>query len=219
MTEFSASHSVSTLIGSPPGYVDSDKGGKLTEQVYKNPYSMILFDEIEKANDLVINVLLQILDEGSLTDAMGKNVNFKNCIIVMTSNAGMDHVIQSRNALGFNRLMAKETGEDKIDHKDIIKGLKKFFKPEFINRIDATCIFGYLTKDEVFKILDLEIQQVTSRINIPIIVKQETRQSIIDDYYSEEYGARSIKRGVEDIIVDQIAKMIVDNPNATSLEV
>jgi ATP-dependent Clp protease ATP-binding subunit ClpC len=177
---------------------------------------MILFDEIEKANPLVINVLLQLLNEGQISDAMGKTINFRNCIIIMTSNAGMHNVIASKKTLGFDRLM-HEPSKD-IIHNDIIKGLKEYFQPEFINRIDATCIFNYLSKDEIIKILDLEIKSVLNRIKINVHVKQETKDKIIKNYYSEEYGARSIKRGVEDLVVDQLSQLIINNPNAESLE-
>lgn len=219
MTEFSAPHSTATLIGSPPGYVNSDQGGKLTEMVAKNPYSIILLDELEKAHQNVLNILLQVLDDGVLTDAMGKKVNFKNCIIVMTTNAGMDEVIEKHNHKNVGFTNSNEDNLD-ISTKEMKEHLKNYYRPEFINRIDSICIFNYFTDEEITIIIKKEIEYALARIpNYHVKTSDRIIQNIKDDYYSKEYGARSIKRGIEELIINQIADKIIDNPEIKEFEI
>ena len=199
MSEYMESHSVSRLIGAPPGYVGYDEGGQLTEAVRRNPYSIILFDEIEKAHQEIFNVLLQILDDGRITDGQGRTVDFKNTIIIMTSNLGSEYIL-----------------EDNIDSSNLVmKELQSTFKPEFINRIDEIVIFSSLSKDTIYEILDKIISDINKRLkdkNITISLSNEAKDFIINNSYDEKYGARPIKRYVQRNVETLIAnKIIKDN--------
>ena len=199
MSEYMESHSVSRLIGAPPGYVGYDEGGQLTEAVRRNPYSIILFDEIEKAHSDIFNVLLQILDDGRITDGQGRTVDFKNTIIIMTSNLGSEYIL-----------------EDNIDSDNLVmKELQSTFKPEFINRIDEIIIFNSLSKEVIYKILDKIIDDINKRLkdkNITVTLSNEAKDYIINNSYDEKYGARPIKRYVQRNIETLIAnKIIKDN--------
>lgn len=213
MSEYMEAHSVSRLVGAPPGYVGYDEGGQLTEAVRRNPYSIILFDEIEKAHKDVFNILLQILDDGRITDGQGRTVDFKNTIIIMTSNLGSEYILEN-----------KENSCELIDIE-----LKRTFKPEFINRIDEIIIFKSLKKEIVYNILDKIISEIEYRLrdkHLKIEVTKEAKDFIINESYDESYGARPIKRYVsrnletllaEKIILDEIdfdSKIIVDVENS-----
>ena len=197
MSEYMESHSVARLIGSPPGYVGYDDGGQLTEAVRRNPYSIVLFDEIEKAHKDVFNILLQILDDGRITDSQGRTVDFKNTIIIMTSNLGSEYILEKeKNA---NELVMNE--------------LKHTFKPEFLNRIDEIIVFDSLNKDVVYQILDKIISDINKRLDdkkITINLTENAKKYIIDNSYDESYGARPIKRFVSRNIETLIAKEMIN---------
>ena len=191
-------HSVARLIGSPPGYVGYDDGGQLTEAVRRNPYSIILFDEIEKAHRDVFNILLQILDDGRITDSHGKTVDFKNTIIIMTSNIGSEYILDN-DITNSNQIMLK---------------LREYFKPEFLNRIDEIIIFNALNKDVVYEILDKLIDDLNSRIkdkNIHLEVTKDAKDYIIEKSYDRNFGARPLKRFVTKNIETMLAQNIIEN--------
>ncbi len=197
MSEYMEPHSVARLIGSPPGYVGYDDGGQLTEAVRRNPYSIILFDEIEKAHKDVFNILLQILDDGRITDSQGRTVDFKNTIIIMTSNLGSDYILE---------------GHEDSDQM-VMSELRRTFKPEFINRIDEIVVFNSLSKEVVYQILDKIISEIEYRLRdkkLTIKVTDKAKEFIIDNSYDEKYGARPIKRYVSRNIETLIAKAIIN---------
>ncbi len=208
MSEFMESHSVSKLIGSPPGYVGYDEGGQLTETIRRRPYSVVLFDEIEKAHPDIFNALLQILDDGRLTDGQGRTVSFKNTIIIMTSNLGAEEVKQHRKSLGFGG-----DEEEEIAPKDIyLNALKRKFKPEFINRIDVVCIFDNLTQDDLVKIAKILISNINKRLkekNLSIKITEDALRFVVEKGSNVEYGARPLKRFIQQEIEDQIAEKIL----------
>ena len=197
MSEYMESHSVSRLVGAPPGYVGYDEGGQLTEAVRRNPYSIVLFDEIEKAHKDVFNILLQILDDGRITDSQGRTVDFKNTIIIMTSNLGSEYILNKEPNL-------KELLDNELNHT---------FKPEFLNRIDEIITFNSLTKDTVYEILDNIIKNIEERLNnnnLHIVLTENAKKHIIDSSYNESFGARPIKRYVTKNIESLIAKNIIE---------
>lgn len=198
MSEYMESHSVARLIGSPPGYVGYDDGGQLTEAVRRNPYSIVLFDEIEKAHKDVFNILLQILDDGRITDGQGRTVDFKNTIIIMTSNLGSEYILENNS------------NSDEM----VMQELKHTFRPEFLNRIDEIIIFNSLSKDVVYTILDKLIHDIELRLQdkrIKINITDNARKYIIDNSYNEIYGARPIKRYVSRNVETMIANMIIED--------
>ncbi len=192
MSEYMESFNVSRLVGAPPGYVGYDEGGQLTEAVRRNPYSIVLFDEIEKAHKDVFNILLQILDDGRITDSQGRTVDFKNTIIIMTSNIGSEEILNNKNI-------------------DVYELLRKTFKPEFINRIDEIIKFNSLSKNIVYEILDKIIKDLEKRINIKIELTNKAKDYIIDNSYNESYGARPIKRFVTHNIETLLATKILND--------
>jgi ATP-dependent Clp protease ATP-binding subunit ClpC len=210
MSEYMEAHSISKLIGSPPGYVGYDDGGQLTEQVRRKPYSIVLFDEIEKAHPDIYNSLLQIMDEGQLTDATGRKVSFKNTIIILTSNAGVDELKNTPKAIGFG---ASNSDIDKSRTEEILtNALKKKFKPEFLNRIDVVAIFNHLTKDNVQQISQIMLRKVQKKLNDKhIIIKVSTRciEWLVNNGYDVEYGARPLRRLIEQTIEDGIAEELL----------
>lgn len=196
MSEYMEAHSVSRLVGAPPGYVGYDEGGQLTEAVRRNPYSIILFDEIEKAHKDVFNILLQILDDGRITDSQGRTVDFKNTIIIMTSNLGSEYILDNQE--NKNELVMGE--------------LRKTFKPEFINRIDEVIIFNSLSKSVVYDILDKIVRETEARLSdkkIKLVLTDKAKDYIIDNSYDENYGARPIKRYVSRNLESMLAKAII----------
>jgi ATP-dependent Clp protease ATP-binding subunit ClpB len=213
MSEYSEKHAVSRMIGSPPGYIGFEEGGQLTETIRKRPYSIILFDEIEKAHPEVFNIFLQILDNGRLTDSKGRVVNFKNTMIVMTSNIGND-VIREYSTLGFtDKKKGQEMESEKFENK-IKDELKKYFKPEFINRLDEIITFHPLTKKEIEKIIDLQIDLVTNRLagkNIIATVSDEVKKMIAKKGYDPNFGARPLKRVIQNEILDPLAMEIIES--------
>ena len=219
MSEYMEPHSVSKLIGSPPGYVGFDEGGQLTEKIRRKPYSVILFDEIEKAHPDVMNMLLQILEDGRLTDSQGRTVNFKNTVIIMTSNIGA-RLITDKKTLGFskNNKDNKEKEESsKKEYEDIKKevmdALKKELRPEFINRIDEIIVFHKLTDNEISKIIDIMLKEVTSRLEaqkIKIELEPEVKELIASKGIDKNFGARPLRRTIQSVLEDRLAEEILD---------
>jgi ATP-dependent Clp protease ATP-binding subunit ClpC len=211
MSEYMDKHNVSKLIGSPPGYVGYDEGGQLTEKVKNNPFSVILFDEIEKAHKDVYNILLQILDEGHLTDSFGRRVNFTNTLIIMTSNVGAKKVSEFGNGVGFNLTSTKN--EKYETRKTIIqKSLKQQFNPEFLNRIDEVILFNLLTDESLNKIVEIEINKLVKRLeekNYYLKFDKNIITKIIELNNQEEYGARPIKRIIQNLLEDFISEEIL----------
>lgn len=213
MSEFMEKHSTAKLIGSPPGYVGYDDGGHLSEIVRKKPYSVILFDEIEKAHPDVFNVMLQILDDGRLTDSKGRHVNFKNTVIIMTSNVGAS-MIASQSKLGFTT--ASDEKKDKYEKlKDtVLEEMKKAFKPEFLNRIDDIIVFAHLSKEEIRQIVDLMLKDLFKRLSereLLVEVTDDVKDFLAKDGYSEAYGARPLRRLIQKKIEDILAEEILTN--------
>ena len=212
MSEYMEAHSVSKLIGSPPGYVGYDEGGQLTEKIRRKPYSVILFDEIEKAHPDVMNMLLQILDDGRLTDAQGRVVNFKNTVIIMTSNIGARR-ITDRKSLGFSNT-SKEDSQKDYDNikKDVMEELKKEFRPEFLNRIDEIIVFHKLSDEEISQIIDIMLKQVEDRMkdnSIIVNIDKSVKELIAKKGIDINYGARPLRRAIQSTVEDKIAEAIL----------
>ena len=216
MSEFMEGHSVSKLIGSPPGYVGYDEGGGLTEKIRRKPYSVILFDEIEKAHPDVMNILLQILEDGRLTDASGRTVDFKNSVIIMTSNVGA-RLIAENKTLGFgvpdNNKEKEELNKYEETKKQVMAELKKTFRPEFINRIDEIIVFHKLTKTEIDQIIDLMLKETKKRLEaqgIEISLDKSVKELIAKKGTDEAYGARPLRRAIQSYLEDKLAEAILD---------
>ena len=209
MSEYMEKFAVSRLVGAPPGYVGYDEGGQLTEKVRRRPYSVVLLDEIEKAHPDVFNILLQVLDEGRLTDSFGRKVNFKNTILIMTSNLGTKD-LQKAGGLGFGRSDKKsirEKMEDRINEE-----VKKTFNPEFINRLDETVIFNPLDRKEIIQIVDIEIEKILARVaerDIEVRLTQGAKSLIAEKGYNPTYGARHLRRTIQKMIEDPLAEEII----------
>ena len=211
MSEYMEGHSISKLIGSPPGYVGFDEGGQLTEKIRRRPYSIILFDEIEKAHPDVMNILLQILEDGRLTDSQGRIVNFKNAVIIMTSNVGA-RLITQKKTLGFNNDSEKEEIEYEKIKKEVLAELKKQFRPEFINRIDEIIVFHKLSDTDIKQIINLMLEKVVKRLEeqkIKIEIDESVKDLIYKKGIDKEYGARPLRRAIQNIIEDEIADGIL----------
>lgn len=213
MSEYMERHTVSKLVGSPPGYVGYEEGGQLTEKVRRKPYSVILFDEVEKAHPEVFNTLLQVLDDGHLTDAKGRKVNFKNTIIIMTSNLGTE-IVQEYHGLGFSHNDGKgEESDIKEIESKIMETLKRHFRPEFLNRLDDIIIFKALSKEEIEKIIDLRLEEVKKRLadkGIKIKVSTELKEHIAKRGYDPIYGARPLKRLIQTLILNPLAQKLLE---------
>jgi len=212
MSEYMERHAVSRLIGSPPGYVGYEEGGQLTDLVRHRPYSLILFDEIEKAHPEVFNILLQVLDNGRLTDGKGKSVNFRNAVIIMTSNVGGEH-LREMSGVGF-----ATADEDELELKEeqfrekVMVALRDTFKPEFLNRLDEVIIFNALTPKDMGRIVDIQLQRVAARLKakgITLAVRPEVKQYLVTNGFDPDYGARPVKRLIEKTIVDALADRFV----------
>ncbi|MDY4670627.1 MAG: ATP-dependent Clp protease ATP-binding subunit, partial [Oliverpabstia sp.] len=212
MSEYMEKHSVSKMIGSPPGYVGYEEGGQLSEKVRRNPYSVILFDEIEKAHPDVFNILLQVLDDGHITDAQGRKVDFKQTCIIMTSNAGAQSIVEPKR-LGFS------SGEDaKKDYEHMKNGVmeevKRIFKPEFLNRIDEILVFHTLRKEEIKQIVSLLLKKLQSRckeqLDIELTVRNSVKEYIAEEGFDSKYGARPLKRAIQNKIEDAMAEEILE---------
>ena len=212
MSEYMEKHAVSRLIGPPPGYVGYEEGGQLTEKIRRKPYSVILFDEIEKAHDDVFNLLLQLLDEGQLTDGLGRKVNFKNTLIILTSNAGVQQLSNFGKDMGFKTKATVVNEEEKV-RSIISKELKKKFKPEFLNRIDDTIIFNSLKQDDIHKIIHMELDKLKFRIkeslNITLKINKTAIEHVAVKGYDKAYGARPLNRAIQNYIEDPVADEIL----------
>jgi ATP-dependent Clp protease ATP-binding subunit ClpA len=208
MSEFMEKHSVSRIVGAPPGYVGYDEAGQLTEKIRRRPYSVILFDEIEKAHPDVLNILLQVLDDGKITDAQGRSINFENTVIIMTTNAGSE---ASSSVSGFaesRAVLAKDRTE---------KALSTFLRPEFINRIDEIITFNHLTRDDFVKIAEIMLGKLADHLkerDIKLVWNSECLNMIAEQSYSEKFGARNMRRYIERNIEDVIANIIIDSSDA-----
>jgi ATP-dependent Clp protease ATP-binding subunit ClpB len=205
MSEFMEKHAVSRIIGAPPGYVGYDEAGQLTEKIRRKPYSVILFDEIEKAHPDVMNILLQILDDGRITDAQGRTVNFENAIIVMTSNAGSEGTV---GGLGFGR------SEDDQTKEKTMKALRGFLRPEFINRVDEIITFHHLTKENFLGIADIMLAELADSLaarGLTLTWEESVREYLVDKAYSVVYGARNLRRTIQKELEDPISERIIDS--------
>ena len=211
MSEYMEKHSVAKIIGSPPGYVGHDDGGQLSEKVRRNPYAVILFDEIEKAHPDVFNILLQVLDDGHITDSQGRKVDFKNTVIIMTSNAGAGAIVSPKK-LGF--ASAENAKQDyEFMKNSVMNEVKQIFKPEFLNRIDETLVFHTLQKEEIAKIAGLLLEELTKRckeqLSIDVSFKDSVRKWLADTGYDAKYGARPLKRVIQNKLEDPMADEIL----------
>ena len=222
MSEYMEKHTVSRLIGSPPGYVGFDEGGQLTEQVRKKPYSVILFDEIEKAHPDIFNILLQILDDGRLTDAQGRTVNFKNTVVIMTSNVGMQ-TIRKQKTLGFavDESDLAQSEYEKMK-ENVMEDLRKTFRPEFLNRIDDIIVFHSLDKEHINKIVDLMLKDLKERLedlDVTLEVSEPAKIFIADKGFDTEFGARPLKRAIQKMVEDQISEELLKGTVKTGTEI
>ena len=212
MSEYMEKHSVSKLIGSPPGYVGYEEGGQLSEKVRRNPYSVLLFDEIEKAHPDVFNILLQVLDDGHITDAQGRKVDFKETIIIMTSNAGAQAIVEPKK-LGFGSENSEEADYKKMKDS-VMEEVKRLFKPEFLNRIDDIIVFHMLSRDEVKKIVGLLLKEFTKRcsqqLDLDIRIRDSVKELIAKEGFDPKYGARPLKRAIQNRIEDAMAEEILE---------
>jgi ATP-dependent Clp protease ATP-binding subunit ClpC len=214
MSEFMERHSVARLVGAPPGYIGHDDGGQLTEAVRRKNFCVILLDEIEKAHHEVFNILLQIFDDGHLTDAKGRKVDFRNAIVVMTSNIG-SNLIQQDRSLGFS-LMPEGDESDKAEYermkKNVLDEVKKFFRPEFLNRVDGNVVFHALSKNDMQQIVDLEIVKVAFNLlqqGIDLEVTQQAKEWMVENGYERLFGARPLKRVLQDHVEDMLSDAIL----------
>jgi len=198
MSEYMEKHAVARLIGAPPGYVGYDEGGQLTEAVRRRPYAVILLDEIEKAHPEVFNILLQILDDGRLTDGQGRTVDFTNTVVIMTSNIGSQHLMAA-------------TSKESVRHL-VMDELKKRFRPEFLNRVDETLIFERLTEKHIAKIVDIQLEIVRKRLaerKIALTLTEKAKSHLAKEGYDPDYGARPLKRLLQREVVDPLAKKLL----------
>ncbi len=209
MSEYMEKHNVSRLIGAPPGYVGYEEGGQLTEKIRRRPYAVVLLDEIEKAHPDVYNMLLQIMEEGRLTDSFGRNVDFKNTIIIMTTNAGAE--TGATNTFGFPG--SKDDAKSYEKMKEDFKGsIEKYFRPEFLNRLDDIIVFHSLNRDNLRVIIDIELAKVRSRLRdrgLELTLTNEAEEFLIDKGFNPEYGARPLRRSIENLIEDPLSEDIL----------
>jgi ATP-dependent Clp protease ATP-binding subunit ClpC len=212
MSEYMEKHSVSKMIGSPPGYVGHEEGGQLSEKVRRNPYSVILFDEIEKAHPDVFNILLQVLDDGHITDSQGRKVDFKNTIIIMTSNAGAQSIVEPKK-LGFASSNDEKQNYERMK-SSVMEEVRRIFKPEFLNRIDETIVFRALNKEDMKQIASLMLKEVADRchsqLNITLHVRDSVKAYIVEKAYDPKYGARPLRRKIQNEVEDILAEKILD---------
>ena len=210
MSEYMEKFAVSRLVGSPPGYVGYEEGGQLTEAVRRKPYSVVLFDEIEKAHPDVVQLLLQVLEEGRLTDSLGRKIDFRNTILIMTSNVGAE-ILHRNTSMGFGIEHNSENEYEKIKDK-ILDETKRIFKPEFLNRLNDLVIFKPLARENMRQIVDLELRNVSNRLNerdLTFTFSEEAKDFLINKGYDEKYGARPLRRAVESYFEDSLAESIL----------
>jgi len=221
MSEYMEKHSVSKMIGSPPGYVGYEEGGQLSEKVRRNPYSVILFDEVEKAHPDVFNILLQVLDDGHITDAQGRKIDFKNTVIIMTSNAGAENIVSPKR-LGF--ASNDDAGERYKFMKDrVMEEVKRMFKPEFLNRIDEIIVFHQLNQEDIKEIVNIMLAGIGKRterqMNLSLSVSEEAKAFLVEKGYDEKYGARPLRRAIQNYLEDKLAEAVLDGTVAAGDQV
>lgn len=211
MSEYQEKHSISKLIGSPPGYVGYDEGGQLTEKVKNQPYSVILFDEVEKANKDIFNTLLQMLDDGYLTDSLGRKINFKNCLIIMTSNLGVKKLQDFGQGIGFTT-MTRASSQEEHKRQILQKEMKSYFSPEFLNRIDEVIVFNSLKEEEINEIVKIELNKLMSRLS-ELKFNFTYDETLVDHItkvgFDELFGARPIKRAIQDEVEDLVSEEVL----------
>jgi ATP-dependent Clp protease ATP-binding subunit ClpC len=209
MSEFMEKHNVSRLVGAPPGYVGYEEGGQLTERIRRRPYAVVLLDEIEKAHSDVYNMLLQIMDEGRLTDSFGRNIDFKNTVLIMTSNIGAE-LIKNQSGFGFGK-KTPEANYDKMKEM-LTKEVERQFRPEFLNRLDDTIVFKALTRENLQIIVDYELSKVFKRLTehgLKLEVAEQAKEFLIDKGYNPEFGARPLRRAIEHYIEDPLSEAML----------
>jgi ATP-dependent Clp protease ATP-binding subunit ClpC len=213
MSEYGEKHTVSRMMGAPPGYVGYEEGGQLTERVRRKPYSIVLLDEIEKAHPDVFNILLQVMDEGRLTDGNGTTIDFRNTIIIMTSNSGTRQIKDFGTGIGFQTAPSDE--ERKQQTRAIVeKALKKQFAPEFLNRLDDIIYFDQLSRQDIQKIAEIELKPLVRRISemgYTLEISEKTKDRIVAEGYDLQYGARPLRRAIQRLIEDPICEMLLAN--------
>ena len=211
MTEYMEKHSVSKMIGSPPGYVGHEEGGQLSEKVRRNPYSVVLFDEIEKAHQDVFNILLQVLDDGHITDSQGRKVSFKNTIIIMTSNAGAQAIVEPKK-LGFASVEDEKNSYEFMKN-GVMEEVKRIFKPEFLNRIDETIVFRSLNKEDMKEIVTIMtrslIERCKTQLDIDLTIRDAVKKHLVEVSYDPKYGARPLRRRIQTDLEDPLAELIL----------
>ncbi|MEO1185966.1 MAG: AAA family ATPase, partial [Cyanobacteria bacterium J06636_27] len=211
MSEFMERHTVSKLIGSPPGYVGYNEGGQLTEAVRRRPYTVVLFDEIEKAHPDIFNMLLQMLDDGHLTDAKGRKVDFKNTLIILTSNIGSRVIEKGGGGLGFNVEDEAEANYNRI--KTLVnEELKNYFRPEFLNRLDEIIVFTQLQKDEIKEIAEILLKEISTRLvekEITLQISESFKELVVQEGYDPSYGARPLRRAIMNLLEDSLAEAML----------
>lgn len=209
MSEYMEKFTVSRLVGAPPGYVGYEEGGQLTEKVRRRPYSVVLLDEIEKAHPDVFNLLLQVMDEGRLTDSLGRKIDFKNTILIMTSNVGSRQLKEFGGGVGFNtEVVSKDQA-----HGVITKALNRVFSPEFLNRVDDVIMFDQLDKDAIFRIIDIELKGFYGRISklgYSLELSEEAKNFLAEKGYDRQYGARPLKRAIQKYLEDGLAELMLN---------
>ncbi len=217
MSEYMEKHAISRMIGSPPGYVGYDEGGQLTEKIRRRPYSVILLDEVEKAHPDVFNLLLQVLDDGKLTDGKGRTVNFKNTIVIMTSNIGSDMILDAgkkRAEIGFSSQSKDDEKKTLSMRTRLMELLREQFRPEFLNRIDEIVIFQSLGKEDLAKIVDLQLRIVMKRLQakrITLTFTEKAKLLIADKGHDPAYGARPLKRAIQELVLDELAMQLLEH--------
>ena len=218
MSEYMEKFSVSRLIGAPPGYVGYEEGGQLTEKVRRKPYSVVLLDEIEKAHPDIFNILLQVLDDGQLTDGLGRKVDFKNTLIIMTSNIGVRKLKEFGTGVGFATQSREESAD--TEAKGVIEtALKRTFSPEFLNRIDDVIIFNSLGKEEIYKIIDLSLKGLYKRVKelgYNLVLDDKAKKFLADKGYDPQFGARPLNRAIQKYLEDPLAEFILNNQSQLS---
>ena len=214
MSEYMEKFAVSRLVGAPPGYVGYEEGGQLTEKVRRKPYSIVLLDEIEKAHPDVFNILLQVLDDGQLTDSLGRKVDFKNTIIIMTSNIGSRQLKDFGQGVGFGT-EAKRNSANEYSHSVIENALKRTFAPEFLNRVDDVVMFNSLKREDIHKIIDIELRNIFKRVEdmgYTLELTEKAKDFIADKGWDDQFGARPLKRAIQKYVEDELAESLIINP-------
>jgi ATP-dependent Clp protease ATP-binding subunit ClpC len=212
MSEYMEKHTVSKLIGAPPGYVGYEEGGQLTEKIRRKPFSVILLDEVEKAHPDVFNILLQVFDDGHLSDGLGRKVDFKNCLIIMTSNVGARKLQEFGTGVGFGT-QSKNNAHDEIAEGVIQDSLKKAFSPEFLNRIDDVIVFKSLDKENIKRIVDIPLSEVVGRVKemgYVLKIEDTLKEYLVEKGYDEKYGARPLNRAIQKYVEDPISEKVLE---------